>query len=616
MPEQSSGKSFLSLLGKSGIVDESRLKSVLAQLGKEASGKPVKLGQLTKQLIAEGLITKWHCDKLLAGKYKGFFLGKYKLLSHLGTGGMSSVYLAEHTLFKKRRAIKVLPRKKVSDKSYLERFYREGRAAAALNHKNIVRVYDIDNEQDTHYLVLEYVDGNDLYEMVKRDGPMSFTKLIEYISQASRGLEHAHENTLVHRDIKPANLLVDKSGTVKLLDLGLALFKEEDNSLTIMHNEKVLGTADYLAPEQAINSHDVDHRADIYGLGCTMYYLLTGRPPFPEGTLAQRIAMHQNQEPEPIKSLRPDCPDELIAVCERMTRKNPDERYQNCDEIVGALNRCRDSALATQSSSTAIGLPVVVPGTTELPATSSVTPPPSQEEAKQAESAKHTIDAKFDQTDETPQKQVQASSSNKIKQPARQHEIAQPAAAPAGQTDSSNSSARKPSAGKASARKASAEKQPAKNVRPTQSTSTQSPSKQSTTTKSTPQQTSDAKQSSESAKSTPVEANNPQQATEKPGKVAAAVENSSQPSQPKTTAAGQAKTGAATPVIEVPEQKPLQSVVVSKNELPGIKKPVSSYSRRRKKSLSKSSIIVYSAVGGMLLILTVVIMVAFWLSST
>ncbi len=342
----------MSLLQQSGIADTTRLKSVLAELAKKANGQPIKLDALTKHLIASGLITRWHADKLLSGKYKGFFLGKYKLLGHLGTGGMSSVYLAEHTLFNQRRAIKVLPRNKVGDKSYLDRFYREGRAAAALNHPNIVRVYDIDNEADTHYLVMEYVEGRDLYETVKQDGPLSFLDAIKFIMQAAVGLSHAHDVNLVHRDVKPANLLVTKGGNVKLLDLGLALFKEEDHSLTVAHNEKVLGTADYLAPEQAINSHQVDHRADIYALGCTLYYLLTGHPPFPEGTLAQRIAMHQSQSPRSILTSRPDCPPDLQKVCEKMMRKNPAERYQTSKEINVDLKKCLIAANAAQHSGT------------------------------------------------------------------------------------------------------------------------------------------------------------------------------------------------------------------------------------------------------------------------
>ena len=339
-----SAKSFLKLLNRSGIVVEDRLKRALSELAakraEERNDAKVSAELLATHLVDAGLITDWHVEKLRNGKYKGFFLGKFKLLGHLGTGGMSSVYLAEHKISGKKRAIKVLPKKRVSDKSYLDRFYLEGRAAAALNHSNVVRIYDICNDADTHYMVMEYVKGRDLYETVKASGPLDFSRAADLVAQAAKGLTHAHEKGLVHRDIKPANLLLTERGEIKILDLGLALFQEEESeSLTVLYNEKVMGTADYLSPEQAINSHEVDHRADIYSLGCTLYYLLTGKPPFSEGTLAQRIAKHQTAEPPPLKDQCANCPDELIAICHKMMRKAPTERYANCEELAGVLQR-------------------------------------------------------------------------------------------------------------------------------------------------------------------------------------------------------------------------------------------------------------------------------------
>ena len=351
MAEQSA-KSFLSLLEKSRIVADDSLKSALKELAGIADGEKVNTKKLASHMVDSGLITSWHVDKLLDGKYKGFFLGKFKLLGHLGTGGMSSVYLAQHKISEKTRAIKVLPRKRVSDKSYLDRFYREGKAAAALNHPNVVRIYDICNEADTHYMVMEHVKGADLYEVVKDDGPLSPEVAADYVRQAAEGLIHAHERGMVHRDIKPANLLRTNEGVVKILDLGLALFQqEEEESLTVLHNEKVMGTADYLSPEQAVNSHNVDHRADIYSLGCTLYFLLTGKPPFSEGSLAQRIAMHQTQQPKSLLEVRENLPPELAKICEKMMRKNPAERYRDCDHLRQVLM----GFLARQTASVAVG---------------------------------------------------------------------------------------------------------------------------------------------------------------------------------------------------------------------------------------------------------------------
>ncbi len=334
-----SGKSFIAILERSGIVAPEELEPALGTLDKNAIDQPAGLEQLKRHLVESGLITEWQCKKLSAGKYKGFFLGKYKLLRHLGSGGMSTVYLAENKITGQKRAIKVLPRKNVNDKSFLERFYREARAAAALNHPNIVRVYDIAAIDKTHFMVMEYVEGIDLYEMVKRDGPLPFEAALGHTRQAAIGLQHAHDRNLVHRDIKPANLLLSEGGTVKILDLGLALLTAEDEeSLTIMHNERVMGTADYLSPEQAVNSHEVDQRTDIYSLGCTLYFLLTGQPPFPSGTLAQRIAMHQTKEPEAIENIRQDCPAPIVQFCKRMMQKKPEDRFPQATIVISEID--------------------------------------------------------------------------------------------------------------------------------------------------------------------------------------------------------------------------------------------------------------------------------------
>ena len=331
---------FLDLVRRSGLVEKDQLNGVLLTLREQAHGGPITDAEvLGERLVDAGLLTGWQCAKLLEGRHKGFFLGKYKLLDHLGTGGMSSVYLAEHVLMQRRVAIKVLPKNRVEDSSYLARFHREAQAAAALDHRNIVRAYDVDNDGSIHYLVMEYVEGRDLQAMVKRDGPMDFLAAAEYIRQAAEGLEHAHQAGLIHRDVKPANLLVDQKNVVKVLDLGLARFTTDEDraSLTVTYDENVLGTADYLAPEQALDSHRVDARADIYSLGCSLYFLLTGHPPFPEGTLPQRLMMHQKELPPSILKQRRDAPEDLVAICLRMMEKDPQKRFQTAADVAQAL---------------------------------------------------------------------------------------------------------------------------------------------------------------------------------------------------------------------------------------------------------------------------------------
>ncbi|MBS0207381.1 MAG: serine/threonine protein kinase [Planctomycetes bacterium] len=344
------GNKLVELIRASGLLENAALDKLLAEFqAQHPESSEGDSAQLATFLIEREAITRWQADRLLEGRHKGFVLGNYKLLRHLGSGGMSAVYLAEHRHMHRLRAIKVLPKNRIDDSSYLERFYLEARAAAALDHPNIVRAYDVDSAGTTHFLVMEFVEGRDLQQTVKQDGPLPYPLAAEYIRQAAEGLAHAHEQGLVHRDIKPANLLVDIKGVVKVLDMGLAKFTDDKHaSLTVAHDENVLGTADYLAPEQAINSHNVDSRADIYSLGCTMYFLLTGHPPFPEGTLAQRLLKHQTVEPPSITVERPDAPKDLMAICTRMMSKKADARFQTAREISDTLKRWLSGAPKNQ----------------------------------------------------------------------------------------------------------------------------------------------------------------------------------------------------------------------------------------------------------------------------
>lgn len=343
-------ENFVDLLGRSGLVDKEQIAAAVGEF--QASGGDTSDGQaLAHFLVDRQTITGWQAEKLLEGRHKGFFLRKYKLLDHLGTGGMSMVYLAEHVDMHRRVAIKVLPQSRTSDPAYLSRFYNEARAAGSLSHPNIVQTYDFDSDRMMHYIVMEYVRGPNLQELVKRDGVLGYSRAANYIAQAARALAYAHESGLVHRDVKPANLLVDEKNVVKLLDLGLAFFSVEgQTSLTLANEDNVLGTADYLAPEQALNSHNVDGRADIYSLGGTLYFLLTGHPPFDEGNIAQRILAHQTQEPPSIFTQRPTVPRELVEICTRMMAKKPEDRFQTMDQVAQALEAFVAESGASDSS--------------------------------------------------------------------------------------------------------------------------------------------------------------------------------------------------------------------------------------------------------------------------
>jgi serine/threonine protein kinase len=325
---------FLQVTRKSGLVEDDRLDAAVAAWPDRDQPLPAAL---VEKLVEEGILTQWQIDQLRRGKHKGFTLGKYKLLRLLGAGGMSSVYLAEHATLRNKVAIKVLPRHRVDQTSYLARFEREARTSARLNHPNIVRAFDLDTSGEIHFIAMEYVDGIDLQAKVREDGPLPLREALDYVRQAALGLQHAHEEGLVHRDIKPANLILDGRGTVKILDLGLALAQEEDTSLTKAHDEKVLGTADYLAPEQARDSHAADGRSDIYALGCTLHYLLVGKPPFAEGKLAQRIQAHLRAPPPNLLEARPDVPPAIASLYFQMLEKHPDARPQSARDVADAL---------------------------------------------------------------------------------------------------------------------------------------------------------------------------------------------------------------------------------------------------------------------------------------
>jgi serine/threonine protein kinase len=338
MPAPSSITELLDLAQKSGILDVNRLSAYVQQL-RVQNALPAETSKLAGAMVRDGLLTFFQAEQLLLGKWKRFTIGKYKVLERLGSGGMGQVFLCEHKMMRRRVAVKVLPTAKADDPSSLERFYREARVVGALDHPNIVRAHDIDQDDNLHFLVMEYVDGASLQEMVKRGGRMDPIRAAHYVFQSALGLQHAFDSAgIIHRDIKPGNVLVDRTGVVKILDMGLArFFHDEDDLLTRQYDETVLGTADYLSPEQAIDSHTVDIRADIYSLGATFYFMLTGSPPFTDGTIAQKLIWHQTKEPKPIRDVRPEVPEELVAILKKMMAKEVNARYQTPQDLAEAL---------------------------------------------------------------------------------------------------------------------------------------------------------------------------------------------------------------------------------------------------------------------------------------
>src|SRR4051794_25783518 len=280
-----SSAELMDLLQKSGVVTPEQIASVTTT---PLPPEPQKAAAL---LVAQGVVTRFQAQQLLAGRHKGFRVGAYVILDLLGRGGMGAVYLGEHRELRRKVAIKVLvPGRDDDQKLAVERFQREARAAAALDHPNIVRIFDVSRLGDTPYLVMEYIEGETLQQVLDRDGAVPFPTATEYVAQAAAGLQHAHEKGFVHRDIKPANLIRDRAGTVKILDMGLArLIASAGDKLTEkLDAGAVVGTADFISPEQALNCPAIDIRADIYSLGATFFALIAGKPPF-EGNTAQKL---------------------------------------------------------------------------------------------------------------------------------------------------------------------------------------------------------------------------------------------------------------------------------------------------------------------------------------
>ncbi len=290
-----------------------------------------------RKLIAAKLLTEWQAAQLVAGR-SPFLLDKYKLLRLLGRGDMGDVFLCDHVTLNRRVAVRVLSRQISRNKAVLERFLAEARTLAELNHPNIIQAYSVDGKDQHYYLIMEYVDGANFKQIVGKRGPLEPCTAADFIRQAAEGLRHAHVNGFIHGNIKPSNFLVDRENTVKILDLGLGGLQQH-NSLSSNGSQSanLLNSIDYLAPEHALGSTDIDHRADLYSLGCTFYFLLTGGPPFPEGPLYEKLAMHQSAQPKSIKNLRKDVADPLVEMCDKLMAKKPNDRYQSADAVAEAL---------------------------------------------------------------------------------------------------------------------------------------------------------------------------------------------------------------------------------------------------------------------------------------
>jgi serine/threonine protein kinase len=343
MPRPDSVSDVLALVRRSGLVHEERLGRFLELLrtagmdDARAGGTATVLAPISvlSLMVEQGLLTCFQSHELAAGR-TNFAVGGFRIMELLGRGGMGHVYLAEHPGFDRPVALKVLMRSGDGNEDCADRFAREARAAGALDDPRVVRVLDVNVEHDPPYLVMEYVEGVSLQAAVSRYGTLTPGEAAAIGAEVAMGLQSIADASLVHRDIKPANILIDRAGRVKILDLGIARFHSDPIS-RLVDTQSVIGTLDYLAPEQAIDSSHVDVRADLYALGATLFFLLAGHPPFADDDVSRKLVRKQQSNSPSIAALRLDIPVGLADVINRLLERSASDRYATPREAAEAL---------------------------------------------------------------------------------------------------------------------------------------------------------------------------------------------------------------------------------------------------------------------------------------
>jgi CheY-like chemotaxis protein len=323
-----SAAAFAQSLSESGLLDAD-----VALPGSAPDGETA-----ARRLVEDGKLTGYQADAVLGRRFADLRIGNYEVLDRLGAGGMGTVFKARHRRMKRVVALKVLSKAAAAGRM-ADRFQREVETIARLSHPNIVMAYDADEAEVGPFLVMEFVDGRDLASEVAARGPLPVADAIDRVVQAARGLEYAHQRGIVHRDVKPGNILRDRDGVVKVADLGLARLNLPDGAAetALTQAGAVFGTAEYMPPEQAVDAGLVDRRADVYSLGCTLFFLLTGRAPYQAGSLMAMLLKHRDEPIPALAAARADVPPALEAVFRKMVAKNPADRYQTMAEAAAAL---------------------------------------------------------------------------------------------------------------------------------------------------------------------------------------------------------------------------------------------------------------------------------------
>jgi serine/threonine protein kinase len=324
---------FLKALERSGLLPPDAVRAALAAAPPAARADPQ---QLADHLVRLGKLSHFQARKILAGTPGGLVLGGYQVVMPIGRGGMGTVYLARDTTHHRLVALKILPPHRAkAEERLLTRFRREMELSRRVTHPNMARVYEVGEAQGIHYIAMEYIAGQSLYRVVSQNGPLPVGRAAKLFAQATAALQHAHDQGLIHRDLKPSNLMIAPGDQVKVLDLGLALIEGEvvDDPTVVGGQGYVVGTMDYIAPEQTEDATGVGPRADVYGLGCTLYFALTGRPPFPGGDTRSKIQRHRTAIPPPVQELNPLIPADFTALVHAMLAKRPEDRPPSAADV-------------------------------------------------------------------------------------------------------------------------------------------------------------------------------------------------------------------------------------------------------------------------------------------
>jgi serine/threonine protein kinase len=326
---------LLPVIRASGVLGDRQLADIKSKVLQ--GDYPLDSASLAERLVRDNILTAFQAKRLLSNRPQGLVVGRYIILDRVGSGSMGRVYRAHHVMMDRVVALKIIAPEIASNDRVVARFQREMKLVGRLDHPNVVRAFDADQLNQVLYIVMEYVAGSSLADRLKKKGPIPAAEMIDYAAQAALGLAHAHDQGIVHRDIKPSNILLNEERRVKILDLGLGVLMEADAAATFATADGIaVGTVDYMSPEQACG-REVDGRSDLYGLGCSMYHLMTGKLPFPGDSPIERLGKRISGRHMPVTDYLPDMPSSFVRVLDKLLAHKPHERFATASEAAVAL---------------------------------------------------------------------------------------------------------------------------------------------------------------------------------------------------------------------------------------------------------------------------------------